>query len=307
MNAAATVITRPAACPNGMGSARVVYSLPYPRHNTTSDTLAKKGCLMSISKSIRFEVFKRDSFTCQYCGAQAPDVVLEIDHIHPVSEGGTDDLMNLVTACFDCNRGKSDKLLSDDAAIQKRKQMLDDLQERREQLEMLLEWQRTLMQFKDDEIQELHKFWCELNPGYSLNEGGLKELAKWKRRFTLVEVLEAIRVSVEQYLRYENVADDKEKPTQESVIKAFQYIPRIITIQRREKDNPVLRDLYYARGILRKRLSYVNEWKAMELLQSAIEAGYSADDLKELAKTVKNWTEFRSTIERMVDQEDADG
>ena len=33
-----------------------------------------------LSKKIRFEVFKRDAFTCQYCGQMAPDVLLEVDH-----------------------------------------------------------------------------------------------------------------------------------------------------------------------------------------------------------------------------------
>ena len=42
----------------------------------------------SITKSVRFEVFKRDGFKCQYCGASAPDVILEVDHIVPVAEGG---------------------------------------------------------------------------------------------------------------------------------------------------------------------------------------------------------------------------
>ena len=65
-----------------------------------------------ISKSTRFEVFKRDSFTCQYCGKSAPDVVLEVDHINPVSKGGDNDISNLITACFDCNRGKKDKKLT---------------------------------------------------------------------------------------------------------------------------------------------------------------------------------------------------
>lgn len=41
----------------------------------------------TISKKTRFEVFKRDSFTCQYCGRTAPDVILEIDHINPVNNG----------------------------------------------------------------------------------------------------------------------------------------------------------------------------------------------------------------------------
>lgn len=66
-----------------------------------------------ISKSVRFTVFKRDGFVCQYCGAHPPSVVLHIDHIHPVAEGGTNDIDNLVTACEPCNLGKGAGLLSD--------------------------------------------------------------------------------------------------------------------------------------------------------------------------------------------------
>ena len=59
---------------------------------------------VSIPKSVRFEVFKRDKFKCQYCGDEAPNVILEIDHVIPVSRGGTNDIFNLVTSCRDCNR-----------------------------------------------------------------------------------------------------------------------------------------------------------------------------------------------------------
>ena len=51
-----------------------------------------------LSKKIRFEVFKRDNFTCQYCGRKAPDVVLEVDHIIPVAKGGKNNIMNLITS-----------------------------------------------------------------------------------------------------------------------------------------------------------------------------------------------------------------
>lgn len=60
-----------------------------------------------LSKRLRFEVFKRDDFICQYCGAHPPDVVLEVDHITPVAEGGGSESDNLITACFNCNRGKA--------------------------------------------------------------------------------------------------------------------------------------------------------------------------------------------------------
>ena len=94
-----------------------------------------------ISKKVRFEVFKRDSFKCQYCGAEAPDTVLQVDHINPVSKGGTNGLTNLVTSCQPCNAGKSDRTLDDSTAVEKSKRQLDALQERREQLEMMMKWQ----------------------------------------------------------------------------------------------------------------------------------------------------------------------
>lgn len=63
----------------------------------------------SMTKGKRFEIFKRDGFVCQYCGRKPPEVVLHVDHIVPVIEGGDNDEMNLVTACSECNLGKGKK------------------------------------------------------------------------------------------------------------------------------------------------------------------------------------------------------
>ena len=57
--------------------------------------------------ALRFAVLKRDGFTCQYCGQQAPNVKLEADHIVSVEDGGADSLENLCTSCYACNRGRS--------------------------------------------------------------------------------------------------------------------------------------------------------------------------------------------------------
>ncbi|MBG7616489.1 HNH endonuclease [Brevundimonas sp. BAL450] len=59
-----------------------------------------------ISKMRRFEIFKRDGFTCQYCGATPPRVLLHVDHIVAVAAGGENDDDNLITACEPCNLGK---------------------------------------------------------------------------------------------------------------------------------------------------------------------------------------------------------
>lgn len=59
--------------------------------------------------AIRHEVFVRDNFTCQYCGAYG--VKLQCDHVHPISKGGSSTLDNLKTACMACNQSKRDKAL----------------------------------------------------------------------------------------------------------------------------------------------------------------------------------------------------
>jgi 5-methylcytosine-specific restriction endonuclease McrA len=65
----------------------------------------------SVSLRRRKFVLKRDGYTCQYCGLSGPDIVLEVDHKHPVSRGGSNHTSNLATACFACNRTKGTKLI----------------------------------------------------------------------------------------------------------------------------------------------------------------------------------------------------
>ena len=62
---------------------------------------------MPVSKRLRFEILRRDKHTCRYCGRSAPDVVLTVDHVVPTVLGGSDEPSNLVTACMDCNAGKT--------------------------------------------------------------------------------------------------------------------------------------------------------------------------------------------------------
>lgn len=118
---------------------------------------------MSLSKKLRFEVFKRDSFTCQYCGEMAPGVVLEVDHIHPKSKGGEDDILNLITSCFDCNRGKRDNKLSDNAVISKQIDQLKELQERREQLQFLIAWKEGFKDLFEDQFNLIKTEFVDYN------------------------------------------------------------------------------------------------------------------------------------------------
>ena len=60
-----------------------------------------------ITPTIRMAVFRRDSFKCKFCGRTSEDGVgLVVDHIVPISKGGTSSIRNLQTLCDPCNMGK---------------------------------------------------------------------------------------------------------------------------------------------------------------------------------------------------------
>lgn len=64
---------------------------------------------MAISSRMQMEVFSRDGFTCAYCGDQPGASRLEVDHLVPRSKRGSDNKLNLVSACAKCNRLKGNK------------------------------------------------------------------------------------------------------------------------------------------------------------------------------------------------------
>lgn len=117
--------------------------------------MAGKG--KPIPKSVRMEVFRRDSFRCQYCGRSAPEVILEIDHIKPIAKGGDDSVFNLITSCRDCNQGNGAIELDDETTVRGQKAQLDEMNERREQLEMMLEWKNELSSMMDSQIDAIEQ------------------------------------------------------------------------------------------------------------------------------------------------------
>jgi hypothetical protein len=65
----------------------------------------------SIPNSTLLRVVRRDNNTCQKCGKHLRDEEIEIDHIIPISRGGSSVESNLRVTCMKCNRQKSDRVL----------------------------------------------------------------------------------------------------------------------------------------------------------------------------------------------------
>lgn len=251
-----------------------------------------------LSKTLRFEVFKRDSFTCQYCGRKAPDVVLEADHIKPVKCDGDNNILNLVTACRDCNAGKGAKELTDHQTLNKQRQQLEELNERRKQLEMMVEWREGLLAIDDAKAEKISGAFTEKS-GFDLTEESKYSIRKWLRRYPFEELFEATHAALDQYLV---LAPGSDECTLESANKAFDYIPKVCYGQIESRKNPHIKDLLYIRGILRNRLNYLNERCCLELLKDAHAAGIPTDELRDLSKSVRSWTHFRDELSLWIDQ-----
>jgi len=157
--------------------------------------------LEAISKKLRFEVFKRDSFTCQYCGRKSPDTILHVDHIAPVSKGGKNTLLNCVTSCIDCNLGKGAASLSDSSAVKKARVQAEILQQRREQIKMMRDWQLALVDEENSAVEAVNDLFKKLTNGeYSITAAyKTSKILPLVKKYGALEVMEALRSGTASY------------------------------------------------------------------------------------------------------------
>lgn len=107
----------------GNSSQRTVVELNTPTIDVLIETISQKirwrktaaGQRALMTSSLRESIKARDNYSCQYCKvslAAEPHLLLEVDHIIPISKGGLSTPDNLQTLCWRCNRTKSNKVLS---------------------------------------------------------------------------------------------------------------------------------------------------------------------------------------------------
>lgn len=146
---------------------------------------------------MRFEVFKRDLFTCRYCGRKPPDVLLVIDHVVPVCEGGSSDVDNLTTACDPCNAGKGGRPLGDVAPVLDEMAVLENMQEmleRRSILRKEILTAKARRESEDEAIEQIGQWWQELIDGeYWPNQDSLRTFIR--KGLGMDEILQAIETT----------------------------------------------------------------------------------------------------------------
>lgn len=193
----------------------------------------------AISKRMRFEVLKRDAFTCQYCGKQPPDTILHMDHIKPVSKGGKNSLLNLVTSCVDCNLGKSDKELSDDSAIKKQQSQLSAMAEKKAQIEMMIEWRESLLEADELLVVSAEKLidkYLEVH-GKVVSEDGTEIIRKAIKKHGYTMVMAAVEKC---YINSDSFLNSWGKCVEHAGVTSK-------------------KNIHYIKGILKNTCGYINE------------------------------------------------
>ena len=165
-----------------------------------------------ISPSLRFDVLEKDNFTCQYCGAKSVDdnVLLEVDHIVPVSKGGDNNIENLVTSCKKCNIGKSAKKLGAKKRLTLRQKEIKELEQRREQQEMYLKSRLNKKKESEPLVNYIHNLYANYNIKLRLNLLGENRIFALYKKIGFEQVVNLIEDN-EHYLHTDLEGSQYEK------------------------------------------------------------------------------------------------
>jgi HNH endonuclease len=152
---------------------------------------------VGISKKLRFDVFKRDGFKCQYCGVTpSGETILEVDHIRPVAEGGGNEIDNLVTSCYDCNRGKGSGLLSN--VPQSLEEKAEQVREQEAQIRAYYEILEAKKSRKDEEVWSIADIFMERFSDTYIQRSRLSSIKMFLGILDYFEVLEAMEIAVDK-------------------------------------------------------------------------------------------------------------
>jgi hypothetical protein len=150
-----------------------------------------------LSKKTRFEIFKRDRFTCQYCGRKPPDVVLEVDHVVAVVAGGSSEEHNLLTSCFDCNRGKASNPLDipPPLDLMEKRRLIE---ERREQVRSFEEFLAEIRNEDEDRVDQVIAVYDYMFNGLERFYFSRASIRNFLQHLPLPEVQEAMELACER-------------------------------------------------------------------------------------------------------------
>ena len=239
----------------------------------------------AISKKMRFEVLKRDKFTCQYCGKQSPSVILHLDHIKPVSKGGKNSLLNLVTSCVDCNLGKGARELSDESELEKQKVHLSALSEKQDQVKMMIDWRESMIDSDELMVTSVVNVINKHLVNWNMSPFSIGDVRSLVCKGSYDQLMESIKSAK---VKYGHIKDKD---------MANEFITKSLKLFNQNQD-PVKQKVNYAKGIARNRFNYFDE-RSFYIKTNFIESVDQAETLIDIVKSSKHWSEFNNRLDEV--------
>lgn len=209
----------------------------------------------------RFKIFKRDNFTCVYCGKRPPEVILEVDHAISKKDGGKDNEENLVTSCFECNRGKS-KISVD---IFDYKKEIGKIEESKIQLDEYYKFLEEKNNLKNKELNIFKDYWEKYSQNnIPLTISELKSFINFKKQYPIEDILDAIDIAWSN-----NLILTKDK---------IKYISGILKNKKLYRDNP--KEAERQQQVRKNINSFYEKWRNIG------KSNYIKWDLKVLIKKI---------------------
>lgn len=252
----------------------------------------------SLSPSLRRLILERDEFTCTECGQQVPKVLLYIDKIlSPETEeafAGQPEEDKYTCLCESCYK-QAHGHLQVKAATR--------TTERRQQLEMMVEWRRENRSLASDANAYLIDYINGKIEPYSLTKQGAQNVRKAIRKSNFTTALDAIDETFDHYVTYDKGEDINKASVDEflSKIGGYLYINSL---------PPVEKEMYHILNSCKSRFRWWDQQTAKGLVLNYIDAlreqGWSEDRILEDLKTEllrasneqRNWSQWTDLLEK---------
>lgn len=120
--------------------------------------------------------------------------MLEIDHIHPVSKGGDNEESNLITSCYDCNRGKSAGLLTDaPKSLHDRAERVEESRSQVKEYEKII---RSARKRVDADVAKIESVFQEIYPEEQFTSQFKMTVKTFLERFTALELVGFMEIAL---------------------------------------------------------------------------------------------------------------
>jgi hypothetical protein len=249
-------------------------------------------------KRIKYEVFEKDSFKCQFCGKGVPLVTLQLIRIQDTQQNDEWlDTAFLSTSCKICEKKKSGV---DEKILNNGYLSIDELEERLQQLKMLINWRRGMLNIRKQQLANLVSYWEKKLPGFSVDNDQKKFMATYISKYSSDEIKSAMDMAVDKFIKY----SDDGILDKNSIRTAFAKIPDICLTKTEIVSTHESDGLQRIHDQLKSNIDgFFDSRRANQWLSYARSWEVQIEDLYKMATSVRSWTQFSVNIDNMVEKQ----